>query len=408
MEYVVHLCRCGKRAMFVCGGCIGEWYCSKECQMNHWMAYHRLLCGNSDVERGGFLILRKLLKLDPGDKTFVISPVSLSSAFGVLMLMEDDAVRSELEKFFGEPTRNQEVSRISASSVNSCNSIWFADNDRMDDRRMSECVNKAKSLFDATIEKGLDVARINSWISEKTRGMITHMVDSISKDVKVMIINALMFDCKWKKPFDEELSKDDSDFHRSDGSIVKCRMMNNPKLRTRILFREDGYGAILDLVDQKAENNGYHLSILVAMMKDGTCPSESFVRHVAEEAAIETVNITLPITFTSFGPEDVLEILKDLGAKKMSEIGHISFDPLLCVSNVLHCAKLKFDEKGAKGAAATIIMMEVMAAFGREAKPNVMIFDRPFFVGVIIESMRRVPPIFAFASFVRNPIDQKW
>ena len=47
------------------------------------------------------------------------------------------------------------------------------------------------------------VADVNSWISEKTNGMIPKMLDEISPEVALMLINAIYMDAKWAEPFDK-------------------------------------------------------------------------------------------------------------------------------------------------------------------------------------------------------------
>jgi serpin B len=48
----------------------------------------------------------------------------------------------------------------------------------------------------------LDVARINAWSDEKTRGMIPRILDSLDADEIFVLTDAEYLDAKWARPFE--------------------------------------------------------------------------------------------------------------------------------------------------------------------------------------------------------------
>jgi serpin B len=335
----------------------------------------------------------------------VISPASLLSAFGVLSLAEDETVRKELAKLFGDRQSNVAAATAATTTVGSCSSIWLKAG-TVETPELTAFVRAARREFGATVEIGIVAARINAWISECTKGMIPTVVDDSVNSASVAIVNALAFDCKWKHPFDSGLSIDGHEFFRTPSDAMTCRMMRDPKVTLNAIFAPEGFGALLEL---ESPSEDHSMSILVASRNDGAIPSESFVRRVSEDSIIEDVDLSLPVTFASFGPKDVLGDIAALGARSMKIPGHIAFNRDLFVSDVFHCAKLKFDEKGAKGAAATVVMMREAAVAPGRVKPKKMVFDHPFFVGVVVHrKWERIPATFAFVAFVRDPTSEKW
>ena len=67
--------------------------------------------------------------------------------------------------------------------------------------------------------------KINSWVSDKTKGKIDKIIDQISPDAILFLINAIYFKGKWSAEFDKAKTKDDT-FTLADGRQKKHPMMN--------------------------------------------------------------------------------------------------------------------------------------------------------------------------------------
>lgn len=69
---------------------------------------------------------------------------------------------------------------------------------------------------------------INQWCAEQTNQTILAIVDEISEETMLMLLNALYFKGVWKNKFEERYTITD-DFTNVDGSISKVSMMTQGK-----------------------------------------------------------------------------------------------------------------------------------------------------------------------------------
>jgi serine protease inhibitor len=93
----------------------------------------------------------------------------------------------------------------------------------------SEYVAKIKEHYDAEVvaldfQGAETVARVNSWVSAKTRGKIGSILSTIDPLTGLLAINAVYFKGLWGAPFERELTRAES-FCTSDGRTLKVPLM---------------------------------------------------------------------------------------------------------------------------------------------------------------------------------------
>jgi serpin B len=99
-----------------------------------------------------------------------------------------------------------------------------------------------------------------------------------------------------------------------------------------------------------------------------------------ERRAVRQVEVYLP-KFRVRAKADLTGALADLGVHSLfgrdADLSGITDEPIQ-VSKVLHEAVLTIDEQGLEGAAATAVVMRMMAMASRPEQPIVLRVDRPF------------------------------
>jgi serine protease inhibitor len=177
------------------------------------------------------------------NENIFISPVSVSMALGMTLNgaagTTEQAMKSTLA--FGSMT----IEEIDESyqgliqlltgldpevALGVANSVWY----RSDMIFQEPFLDACRTYFSAEVE-GLDfndpgaADTINGWVSDKTNGKIEEIVDKPIDGAYVMfLINAIYFKGTWTYQFDPALTED-SDFRGPDGSLLPCRMMQQPE-----------------------------------------------------------------------------------------------------------------------------------------------------------------------------------
>jgi len=65
---------------------------------------------------------------------------------------------------------------------------------------------------------------LNGWCNEKTEGMIPKIIDQLSPEAKLVLMNAICFKATWTEKFDEQDTKEET-FTKDDGTAATVPMM---------------------------------------------------------------------------------------------------------------------------------------------------------------------------------------
>ncbi|MEC3981966.1 serpin family protein [Amycolatopsis sp. H20-H5] len=319
------------------------------------------------------------------------SPYSVASALGLvaqgargktaeelveLLTTEGDlaahaALLSEAAKLAQETHRETPVLAVA-------NTLWAWDQLPLEDGFRAELAGwpggkVASAPFVAEPEAAR--ALINDDVAETTHGLIPALLPpgAVRADTVASLVNALYLRTAWTFRFPDAATRP-ADFHTPAG----VRQVPTMHLDERVGYAHaDGWQAV-----RLVAAGGVHAIVL---LPDG---------DLAEaEAALDAGGLSALID--GMGPESVrlalpkldLDVaspltgtLESLGVRTMftpdADLGGLSPDPRLVVSDVLHQAVLRIDEQGLEGAAATAVMMRAVSMITSE--PVDVRVDRPF------------------------------
>ena len=238
-----------------------------------------------------------------------------------------------------------------------------------------------QTSFDATSEglpfgdpAALDV--INGWASENTNGRVPRVLDEISQDLVLILMNALYFKGSWTTEF-EASDTQDADFRRADGSTVRVPTMTG-KIPSR-LAHGDGYTAIE--MPYGRQNFSF-----VALLPDEGSLSDFAARldaglwtdAVTRLGALpDGSGVTVRLPRFSFSTDQMLnKQLQALGMtdafSRAADLSRMSDDPRLQVSFVKQNTFVDVNEEGTEAAAVTTVGVEATSA------GPAFVADRPF------------------------------
>jgi serpin B len=226
-----------------------------------------------------------------------------------------------------------------------------------------------------------DVSRqaINDWVSDATRDKIQDLIPEGAVDAmtRLVLANAIYFKAGWHHPFEDSATSPEP-FHLLDGSTLDVSMMHQTESFGYAI--RDGYRALdLPYVNGNA-------SMLIILPDEGRFEvveqelEPEMIQDLAQSMSHGPVILTMP-KFSYTSSFSLNEALIGLGMPDAFDPDRADFSGMdgardLYISNVLHKAFVRVDEKGTEAAAATAVIMSVTSAPVDE--PITFTIDRPF------------------------------
>ena len=344
--------------------------------------------------RMGFEVLKMVYD---GEQNQVISPISLACALAMAAQGAEGATRQELLNALEAEGAEDVASQLQplADAGLKLADAAFLVNDLVP---REEYVAALREQFGAEWFDNATAEEINTWVAEKTDGLIERIVDELSDDARLALVNAVAMDAKWARPFDPALTADGT-FHAPDGDVTVAFMHDE---RWADYGERDG----VQLLRMRYSDSG--LTLLIALPEvdgmdavlDGLCAEGLGYFQFDEETA--RVNLSMPRTDIS-AENGLNDALQALGVQTAfgddADFSGIS-EEALKIGSVMQKARLVFDEDGTKAAAATALIMATMSA----VQPMDVVdftMDRPFAAVIADENTGAV----CFAGIVANPVE---
>ncbi|MGH3434241.1 MAG: serpin family protein [Thermocrispum sp.] len=216
---------------------------------------------------------------------------------------------------------------------------------------------------------------INADVAETTRDLITDLVPEGAVDTSTVasLVNALYLKVGWREPFAEDSTAEEP-FATPGGPrpVPMMRQVERLGYATAAGWVAVGLPAVGgvqavallpggDLADAESGVDAEVVSALLHQLRP---------RRVALQLPRLKLGMNVRLT----------DVLRTLGVRELftpsADLGGLSDDPRLSVSDALHEAVLKVDEQGLEGAAATAMMIRMTSIVVEE--PVEVRLDRPF------------------------------
>lgn len=256
--------------------------------------------------------------------------------------------------------------------------------------------------------------QVNEWAKDETHGKIEDLLPpgSVDEGTRVVLANALYFKGAWKKPFDEEITKD-GEFFLLDGKTIQVPMMHTTKKQ----FVKDfsTFKALRLPYSAGNDKRLFSMFILLPHEKQGIADLEKALdfktlsedlKHISQEVPV--TQFALPKFKISCGFE-VPEALQSLGLAlpfgEDADLTEMVDSPLadkLYVSNMYHKTFVEVNEKGTEAAAATAATV-TLRGLPMFQNPIDFVCDHPFLF-VIKEELTNV---IIFTGRITDPSVEK-
>lgn len=261
------------------------------------------------------------------------------------------------------------------------NAVWYRDTFQVHDSYL----DTMDQVFTARIE-ALDFAApsalqtINGWASDNTHGKIEKVLDEISAEAVMFLMNALYFKGSWTVRFDEDQTSP-APFYKDDGTTVQVETMRG-EVPLRLCNTSDYLAVELTYGQQN-----FSMVIIepVNVLNDFMV---SFDQEIWEEltenldAITEPVETELSLPKFKFDYEKILnDQLKSMGMQDafmpyLADLSGIS-DQQIFVSFVKQNTFVEVNEEGTEAAAVTTIGIELTSV-----GPDPVFIDKPFIFAI--------------------------
>ena len=262
------------------------------------------------------------------------------------------------------------------------NSVWI--NKAMSDTLKDAYVVFTRENFDARVEniefdtQGIDT--INSWVSEKTRERIPHIIqpEDIDPNTYAVLVNAIAFDGVWKEGFERV---DEDYFFNADGSKVSADFLYGTA---------DTYISSSDAEGFIRPYDGDRFALMVILPDDPEISASDYLAKMSSDSYwdlwesrknVDDLRIMLP-EFTNEYDIELSSILIDMGMKDAFAAADFSnmTDSSVRIDKVIHKTYINVNEKGTTAAAATAT---VMLRYGGKAMSPSVTCNRPFVYAIV-------------------------
>lgn len=245
---------------------------------------------------------------------------------------------------------------------------------------------------------------INNFVAEKTKQMIKNLIPSglITTDTRVVLTNTIYFKADWEKSFDKKNTQ-----------MKDFWLQENTKKSVKMMYQKNKFNAGI------YENNkiialpykGGEVRMWVILPENKDLPTllkkinSDLWQKFKSAVSNQEVLLTLPL-FEFETKYRMKENLKAMGMNiafsNAASFPNISQKSSLKISEVIHQAKIKVEEKGTEAAAATAVIMDVKSSGIRnEMPPPPFVFtaDHPFLFIIEHASTQEI----LFAGTMLNP-----
>jgi serpin B len=264
------------------------------------------------------------------------------------------------------------------------NSIWA----RQGVKFKEDFLARNRQFFDAEVASlnfsdPPSVARINGWVNANTKGKIPKIIDRISAQQVMFLINAVYFKGLWQQKFEKTLTRNQT-FHLLGGRQKPVPMMSQSGsyryLRgdrfqaVSLPYGKGGVSLYLFLPDQDSSLNDFLKSLSYQQWEQWI----SSFRNTPGDVKLPRFKLDYERTLN--------DALKALGMEVAFAAGRADFSGMsarrdLFISEVKHKAVVEVNEEGTEAAAATSVGISVTSVRPTPQRFT-FIADRPFLMAI--------------------------
>ena len=322
--------------------------------------------------------IKSVVAVEDKNINLAVSPYSAGVALSMLAEGAEGQTKVEFNKALNDCIfKAEDLGANDSIVVSSVNSLWIDDDFSVRNRY----VNLMQKDFDALVttlsfSDPSTVKAINNWCSEHTNGKITEIIDRLSANDVMVLVNALYFNAPWLNPFEKSAT--------FNAKFYGSREVSDVKMMSRKAYMNYAEYMGCQLVELPYEGGRYSMYVLLPP-KD--LDINELIGYLSEEAyttalsSLKSVEVMLRMPKVKVETSLLLNAsLNELGIKTaftpaadfkgISEMGPLS------LGLVKQKCYVDISESGTEAAAVTSAQIRMTAL--RPTSFIRMTVDRPF------------------------------
>jgi serpin B len=361
----------------------------------------------------GFELFQKIFASETKYENIMVSPFSVSLALAMTYNGAGGETKKAMEetlKLYGlSPEEINTSYQTLVKALKSldkkvileiANAIFYRDDFQVE----NGFISTNKNFYDAEVS-ALDfgspnaLKTINGWVANKTHDKIDKILDKISNDHIMFLINAIYFKGIWQSEF-EKKNTAEKDFYLENGSTVKTDFMQQ---ENSVLYSSN---ELFQAVQLPYGQGNYTMNIFLPQagksLQDITENLDKENWKNWNKNFVET-NVDIELPKFKFEYELTMnQVLTDMGmgiafTRGVADFTGINRGGNLNIDYVKHKSFIEVNEEGTEAAAVTVVAIEFTSVGGTTKVPFYV--NRPFLFAITEKSTGAV----LFMGTVRNP-----
>ena len=363
----------------------------------------------------GFELFNKVNASLDEPKNTMISPLSVSLALAMVYNGTQGNTKTQMEQLLHKAGMtpedlNQSYKDLVASlsshdpkvELSISNAIYYRNTFNVKDN----FITTNQNYYQAEVA-GLDFTKdietlnkVNGWVNTKTKGKIDKIIEQVNPDDAMYLLNAIYFNGEWKYRFDATNTMN-LPFTKENKTVVQVptMMIENPfnyysdrNFQMLEMLYGSGKYSMLVFLPETGKTTGDVISLLNPENINGWLQKMTEQEKVVYLPKFEfAFDNSLVDELSALGMTDAFDDAK-------ANLTGISEEARLVISEVMHKAYIKVDERGTEAAAVTGITIGVTSA----GPDNSFRADHPFVFAIREKDTQAI----LFIGKVMNPIQK--
>ena len=334
----------------------------------------------------------------------MVSPLSLLTCLSMAQAGAEGNTKTEMEQTFGFTSESfaswleswyDSLTEEDETKMNVANSFWYRQGFQAEEDYLLLLENRFHGTArEAAFDDGT-VSEINRWCDENTYGMIPRLINQLDPDQQAMLLNAVAFEGKWQKAYEEDLVSEGETFVTEDGTEQDAVVLYS---REEVYLSGEHTTGFL-----KPYQDGY--SFAAFLPEEGMSvedwlkeTSEEEFTRMLQESECAQVSAVIPEFKSEYTAQNMKSVLQDMGIQSLFSAGDCDLSAMgkseggdsLYVNDVLHKTFIELNREGTRAAAVTGLVMKATSM--EPEKVYEVRLDRPFVYAILDQGS--MTPIF--------------